>query len=318
MGNTEGTSESEDAVQTARVTSAQFNDLSEVCQRIPNPRYLAIHYGVTVPEMTAELKRQGIIKFTRRKDVTWPDDLEAAYWEAGSVPALALKLSTTGKITYTELKNRGIQLRPPGHLKGQEKSQSWREASAKHWNDPAWREEQKQRWLDMLSSHRGDGSVSRPEVLLREAFRAAQVSYVSNAPLCNDRYYVDLLIQQKPIVIEADGFSHYLKSAREKDRQRDADLDITGYAVVRLDYKNIDANVSMLVQQIMEDFELQAEESPVFIDRTLGEALSVKNEHSEECIVDTPRSANLREGQRRRRERERNAKAADDDTVGSA
>lgn len=306
MGNTEGTSEPEDSVQTARVASAQFNDLREVCQRIPGTKHLATHYEVTVPEMSAELKRQGIIKFNRRDDVDWGDDLEAAYWAAGSVPALARKLGTTEKITYKELRNRGIQLRPRGHLKGQEKSQAWRDASAKHWDDPAWREEQRQKWLDRLPVHRGNGQPSRPEVLLRETFRAARISYTSNASLHGGRYFVDILIHQKPVVIEADGSSHYIKSARESDRLRDADLTQDGYTVVRLDYRDIDSDVSACVNDVIMRFKLQPEESPVFVDRTIHEALG---ERTRQLREDDPEHrerwlANLREGQKRRRERE--------------
>jgi very-short-patch-repair endonuclease len=316
MGNTEGTSEPEDSVQTTRVAPAQFDDLSTVCQRIPGARNLAVHYGVSVTEMSAELKRQGIIKFNKRDDVDWGDDLEAAYWAAGSVPALARKLGTTEKITYKELKNRGIQLRPRGHLKGQEKSQSWREASAKHWDDPAWREQQRQKWLERLPSMRGIGKASRPEMLLREALRNARISYTANAPLHDDHYWVDILIHQEPVVIEADGSSHYLKSAREADAKRDADLADDGYTVIRMQYQDIDADAFECVQRVIRDFGLTPEDNPVFVDRDdkqiFGERIARLRENDPEHRKQW--LTNLREGQQRRRERE----AAGGDIVGSA
>src|SRR5215813_2832478 len=112
MGNAEGTSEPEDSVQTARGPSAQFDDLKTVLLTIPHVRNLARHYGITVPEMTAEMKRQRIIRFTRREDADW-SDLERKYQEAGTMPALARALGTTERITYKELVARGIQQRRP-------------------------------------------------------------------------------------------------------------------------------------------------------------------------------------------------------------
>jgi very-short-patch-repair endonuclease len=319
MGNAEGTSEPEDSVQTARGPSAQFHDLKTVCKTIPHVRNLAKHYGITVPEMTAEMKRQGIIRFTSREDVDW-SDLEAKYQEAGTMPALARMLGTTERITYKELVGRGIQQRRPGHVKGQKKSESWREASAVHWEDPEWRDQQRQKWLERLPSMRGTGSASRPETLLWQELREARISFTSNAPLHDDRYWVDVLIRQKPVVIEADGASHYLKSARAKDAQRDADLRADGYEVVRFDYREIDADPAGCIRQVVERFGLEAEADPQFIERhineTIGERTKVLRatdpEHRAQWLE------NIRAGQRRRRERERSARAADDDTVGPA
>jgi very-short-patch-repair endonuclease len=317
MGNAEGTSGPEDSVQTARGPSAQFTDLKTVCKTIPHVRNLAKHYGITVTEMTAEMKRQGIIRFTHREDVDW-GDLERKYQEAGTMPGLARMLGTTEKITYNELVNRGIQQRRPGHVKGQVKSQAWRDASAEHWDDPEWREQQRQKWLERLPSMRGTGKTSRPEMLLREGLRTARISFTANAPLHGDRYWVDLLIHQKPVVIEADGASHYLRSAREKDAQRDADLRADGYEVVRFTYQEIDADPGVCIRRVTETFGLIPEDSPVFAERHINETFGERTKTLRE--TDPGHRAqwleNIRAGQRRRRERE--ARAADDDTVGPA
>ena len=52
-----------------------------------------------------------------------------------------------------ELVRQGIPLKPRGHVKGQKKSEAWREASRKHWDDPEWREEQRKKWLERLPWH---------------------------------------------------------------------------------------------------------------------------------------------------------------------
>ncbi len=319
MGNAEGTSEPEDSVQTARGPSAYFYDLKTVCKTIPHVRNLARHYGVTVPERTAEMKRQGIIRFTSREDVDW-GDLEAKYQEAGTMPALARMLGTTERITYRELVNRGMQQRRPGHLKGQKKSETWREASRQHWDDPEWREQQRQKWLERLPSMRGTGRTSRPEMLLWQQLREARISFTANAPLHDGQYWVDILIHQKPVVIEADGASHYLKSAREKDAQRAADLRTDGYEVVRLDYRDIDADPWGCIWPVLRTFGLMPEDDPVFIERHINETIGERTRGLRE--TDPEHRAqwleNLSAAQRRRRERERTTRAADDDTVGPA
>lgn len=319
MGNAEGTSEPEDSVQTARGPSAHFDDLKTVLLTIPHVRNLARHYGVTVPEMTAEMKRQGIIRFTRREDVDW-NDLERKYQEAGTMPALARMLGTTERITYRELVTRGVQQRRPGHVQGQKKSETWRDASRKHWDDPEWREQQRQKWLERLPSMRGTGSASRPEMLLWQELRKARISFTANAPLHDDRYWVDILIHQKPVVIEADGASHYLKSARAKDALRDAGLRADGYEVVRLDYREIDADPESCVQQVISKFGLEPENDPLFIERAISETMGERSRTLRD--VDPEHRArwlgNLSAAQKRRRERERAARAADDDTAGPA
>lgn len=317
MGNAEGTSEPEDSVQTARGPSV-FNDLKTVCKTIPHVRNLAKHYGITVPEMTAEMKRQGIIRFTSREDVDW-GDLEAKYQEAGTMPALARMLGTTERITYRELVNRGIQQRRPGHLKGQKKSETWRKASRQHWDDPEWREEQRQKWLERLPSMR-TGRTSRPEMLLWQELREARISFTSNAQIPGRRYWVDVLIHQKLVVIEADGASHYLKSARAKDALRDADLSADGYEVVRFGYQEIDADPGACIRQVIERFGLEAEARPLFIERHINETFGERTRDLRETDPEHRAQwlASISAAQQRRQERQRNARAADDDTVGPA
>lgn len=303
-GNTEGTPEPGDSVETKRGASTQFDDLVAVCRTVHHERDLAKHYGVTVPEMTAELKRQGIIQFTRRDQVDW-SNLEQLYADLLSVPAVARHLRTTMKITYNELKRQGIELRPPGHLKGQKKSQAWREASARHWDDPAWRDEQRRKWLERLPTVRGTGRSSRPEMLLRKALRTARISYTANALLSDGTYVVDILITQKLVIVEADGASHFLRSAREKDARRDDDLRSQGFSVSRFDYRDIEDDPDACIRRLVIDYGLTAEADPTFIDRSDKEAFGERiNELRKDPEWRAQWIERLTEGQRRRRERE--------------
>ena len=304
MGNTEGTSKPEDSVETCTGRPANISDLSEVCKTVPNPRELARHYGVTVSEVTAELKRQGIVKFTRRDQVDWTG-LEELYEKLQSVPAVAMELSTTVKIVWREMKTRGIERRPRGHVKGQKKTQSWREASAKHWDDPDWREEQRQKWLERLPSMRGTGRTSPPEEFLQNALRKANISFTANLPLLGGRYTVDIHIEQKPVIIEADGSSHWLPEARRKDAQRDEELKSSGYQVFRFSYRELDDDADKCVRYVIDSAGLLAEEDPVFITRSDKEAFGDRvNQLRKDPEWRARWIMKLREGQQRRRERE--------------
>ena len=281
-----------------------MSDLKEVCQSVHHVRNLARHYGVTISEITAEMKRQGIIRHMRREDVDW-GDLEAKYAEAGTMPALARMLGTTEKITYGELRRRGIQQRPPGHVKGQQKSATWRENSAKHWEDPEWREEQRQKWLRRLPEMRGTGSTSPLEELLHESLRKARISFATHQPILG-RFIVDVLITQKPVIVEADGSSHLHRAAVRKDAERDVVTGQAGYQTVRIPYRQIADDPDECVSRLMREAGLTPEDNPVFVISSDAEA---KGTLSRQRWADPERAAEhrrkLAEGQRRRRERER-------------
>jgi very-short-patch-repair endonuclease len=306
MGNAEETREHRGSVETERGTSARMDDLTEVCKSVHHVRDLAKHYGVSVPEIKAEMKRQGILRHTRREDVDWGDDAElgAKYQQAGSMPALARMLGTTESITYDELRNRGIKLRPRGHLKGQKKSRAWREASAKHWDDPAWRDEQRQKWLQRLPEIRGTGSTSALEESLHESLRKARISFATHQPLLR-RFIVDVLITQKPVAVEADGLSHLLKAARGKDAARDAVLQDAGYQVVRFTYRQIADDPDECVAELIRVADLVPEENPVFVISSDAEAMGMlTRQRWQDPEWAEQARAKIAQGQRRRRDRE--------------
>ena len=240
-----------------------MDDLQEVCKTVPHIRDLAKHYGVSVSEMSAEMKRQGIIRFTRREDVNW-DDLQAKYDAAGTMPALARMLGTTEKVTYNELVRRGIKLRPRGHLKGQKKSQAWRDASRKNWDDPAWREVQRQKWLERLPSMQAPSHGGSPlERHLHHALRRARISFSTQRRIL-DRYVADILITQKPVVIEADGNMHLHSAARARDAKRDAAMREAGYEVFRFHGKPIVNDPDACIRQVIEAAGLTPDANPVY------------------------------------------------------
>ena len=212
-GNTEGTPQPGDSVETGRGASADWSHLQEDYERIGNLTRLARFYGVRYYTVRDELVRQG------------------------------------------------IPIKPRGHVKGQKKSEAWREASRKHWDDPVWREEQRKKWLERLPTMIGPAANSPLEKLLHRALRKEGISFSTQRTLLG-RYCVDILITQKPVIIEADGNVHLRQAA--KDAQRDADLRAAGYMVFRFTGRPITTDPDGCIRRVVEDAGLTREAEPVY------------------------------------------------------
>ena len=215
-GNTEGTPQPGDSVETERRASGDWSKLREDYERLGNLNKLARLYGTRNTTVRAELIRQD------------------------------------------------IPLKPRGHVKGQKKSEAWREASRKHWDDPAWREEQRKKWLERLPSMQAPKHGGSPlETFLHRALRKAGISFSTQRVLL-DRYVADILITQKPIVIEADGNMHLHARSRERDAQRDADMRAAGYEVFRFAGGPICKDADGCIRQVIEAAGLTPDTEPVF------------------------------------------------------
>lgn len=215
-GNTEGTPQPGDSVETERRASGDWSHLREDYERIGNLIRLARFYGVRSDTIRAELVRQG------------------------------------------------IPIKPRGHVKGQKKSEAWREASRKHWDDPGWRERQRKNWLERLPSMQAPKHGGSPlESFLHRALRKAGISFSTQQPVLG-RYLADILITQKPVVIEADGNMHLLPSARERDARRDQEMREAGYEVFRFPGGVICKDADACVRQVVDAAGLAPDENPVF------------------------------------------------------
>ncbi len=316
-GNAEGTPQPGDSVQTARGTSADWSNVQEVYERLGTIKGVAEHYGVGDKRARAELVRHGVEIITPLTRVIDWSDLREVYERLDNMNQVSRHYNTRNETVRAELERQGIPIRPRGHVKGQKKSETWREASRKHWDDPEWRDEQRQRWLERLPGMRGDGSTSPVEQLLHDALCNARISFATHQPLLG-RYIADVILtHQKLIVVEADGSSHLLKSAREKDALRDATLRQAGYEVTRVAYRDLAEDPDECVRRIALEFGLAAEDEPVFVISSDAEARgALSRQRWDDPEQRARHTAALSEGQRKRRLRER--QEADGDTVGPA
>ena len=94
-------------------------------------------------------------------------------------------------------------------------------------------------------------SVNSPlEKLLHGALLRAGISFRTQTKMC-DRYFVDIEVVQRPVVIEADGNWHKLPARIEADRIRDAAIRATGFDVYRFDGAAINADPDACIAEVI-------------------------------------------------------------------
>ena len=114
-------------------------------------------------------------------------------------------------------------------------------------------------------------AVSSTEALLNKAFRKLSISFSTQQLLLGDGtrknrgYAVDLLIIQRPVVVEADEPYHQIQhEQRAWDEQRDAEFRAAGYEVFRFTEQEIGVDADACAFYVAEQAGLVPEEEPVF------------------------------------------------------
>jgi very-short-patch-repair endonuclease len=109
-------------------------------------------------------------------------------------------------------------------------------------------------------------AISSTEALLNRAFRKLSISFSTQAVLqINGRYQADLLITQRPVVVEADDYYHQRQRVRrELDVVRDAHLADAGYQVFRFTELEIGESADACAWHVVTEAQLEPEDDPVF------------------------------------------------------
>jgi len=130
-------------------------------------------------------------------------------------------------------------------------------------NTPEFKESHRQSLMDRPI--KSGPSVNSPlEKLLHGALLRAGLSFTTQTKMC-DRYFVDIEILQKPVVIEADGRWHRMPDRIESDRQRDADIRALGFDVYRFDGAAINADPDACIAEVTQASGLIPDAEPVAI-----------------------------------------------------
>jgi very-short-patch-repair endonuclease len=111
-------------------------------------------------------------------------------------------------------------------------------------------------------------AVSSTEALLNKAFRKLCISFKTQQVIEARgiyRYQADLLISQKPVVVEADDRYHQIqRGRRELDQIRDSNLITAGYEVYHFTEEDIGTDANACAWYVVEQAGLKPEVTPVF------------------------------------------------------
>lgn len=110
--------------------------------------------------------------------------------------------------------------------------------------------------------------VSTPiELRLHDALRHFGIGFTTQA-LLGGRYLADVLVNQAPVVIEADGAVHLRPKVTARDAVRDATLAALGYTTYRLTGGEINTDALAAAQRVILAAGLVPDENPIYDVRT--------------------------------------------------
>lgn len=173
----------------------------------------------------------------KKNDWVTRDILLEVYRRTGSIHRAAeeLKVGSTTitrwfkkwEIPYTPRKEL-----PMVGLRGVPKSAEHKRKLKEHANRPEVKEKMRQRLLKRLPTMNGPCRNSPLEKMLETMLKEAKLSYNAQKVMLN-RYVVDFLLLDYPIIIEADGSVHRLPRNKAHDKERDRLLSEAGYKTFR-------------------------------------------------------------------------------------
>ena len=163
------------------------------------------------------------------------------------------------------MKRLGVTPRPTGLPEGYEWTDERRMAHRTAVDRPEWRAKNRENLLKRLPTMRGPSANSPLEKLLHAALMKTGISFSTQRVLLG-RYCVDILIDQAPVIIEADGALHNFR--KEKDAKRDADLTDAGYRVFRFTGARINRDAVGCVAEVVKAAGLTLDADPVADIRT--------------------------------------------------
>jgi very-short-patch-repair endonuclease len=243
-----------------------WSNLKADYERLGSYAAVAAEYGVSKPYVAQQAKKQGINpKPEGRSLKTDWSGLPELYDSGMNFAQLAEHYGCSVHAIQNAVRRLGVQARPQGLPEGYEWTEERRTAHRAAVDRPEWRAKNRENLLKRLPTMRGPSANSPLEKLLQAALLKIGLSFSTQRVLLG-RYCVDILIEQKPIVIEADGALHYLH--KEKDAKRDADLLDAGYRVFRFTGSQINRDALGCIGEVAEAAGLIPDSEPVADIRT--------------------------------------------------
>ena len=192
----------------------------------------------------------------KRNDWVTRDILLEIYRRTGSIHRTADELNIGSTTVARWFKKWDIPLTPRKELpfvglRGVPKSEEHKRKLREYANRPEVKEERRQRLLKRLPTLNGPCSNSPLEKMLETMLKEAKLSYNAQKVMLN-RYVVDFLLLDYPIVIEADGSVHRLPRTKEHDKERDRLLAEAGYKTFRFTGTEINKSPAACINVVLD------------------------------------------------------------------
>lgn len=243
-----------------------WSNLKADYERLGTYSAVAAEYGVSTGYVAQAAKKQGINPKPegRSLKIDW-SGLPALYDSGMTFEQLAEHYGCSVHAVQNAVKRLGVKARPTGLPEGYEWTDERRANHRAAIDRPEWRAKNRENFMKRLPLMRGPSANSPLEKLLQAALMKAGISFSTQRVLL-DRYCVDILITQKPAIIEADGALHNLR--KQQDAERDAALAEAGYRVFRFTGAPINRDAAACVAQVIEACGLTPDAEPVADIRT--------------------------------------------------
>jgi very-short-patch-repair endonuclease len=273
-----------------------WSNLKADYERLGSYAAVAAEYGVSKPYVAQQAKKQGINPKPegRSLKIDW-SGLPALYENGMTYEQLTVHYGCSIHAIQNAIKRLGVTPRPTGLPEGYEWTDQRREAHHTATRTPEFRAKSRENLLKRLPAMRGPSANSPLEKLLQAALMKAGLSFSTQRVLLG-RYCVDILLQQAPVIVEADGAHHHLRKV--EDAERDANLSEAGYRVFRFTGSRINRSADACVAEVIATCGLVLDTDPVADIRT--GMMGSENPHwgggpvtviCEQCGAETARNA---------------------------
>ena len=273
-----------------------WSNLKADYERLGSYSAVAAEYGVSKGYVAQAAKQQGINPKPegRSLKIDW-SGLPALYASGMTYEQLTAHYGCSVHAVQNAMRRLGVTARPTGLPEGYEWTTERREAHHVATHTPEFRAKSRENLLARLPSMRGPSANSPLEKLLQAALMKAGLSFSTQRVLLG-RYCVDILLQQAPVVLEADGAIHHVR--RMQDAERDANLATAGYRTFRFSGSQINRGADQCVAKVIEACGLVPDTDPVADIRT--GMMGSENPHwgggpvtviCEQCGAETRRNA---------------------------
>jgi very-short-patch-repair endonuclease len=243
-----------------------WSNLKADYERLGSYSAVAAEYGISKGYVAQQAKKQGINPKPegRSLKIDW-SDLPRLYADGMTYDQLTAHYRCSVHAIQNAIKRLGVTPRPTGLPEGYEWTDERRAAHRAAVDRPEWRAKNRENLLKRLPDMRGPSANSPLEKLLQAALLKTGISFSTQRVLLG-RYCVDILIDQAPVIIEADGALHNLR--KKQDAERDDALAKAGYRVFRFTGAPINRDAMGCIAEVVAVAGLTPDANPVADIRT--------------------------------------------------